>query len=133
LPAPAGAVTARRAVARAGSRVLGADLGDVLDVALVDPDLHTDPAEGGTGLEEAVVHVGAERVQGHAALAVELRAGHLGAAETAAALDLDAPGARLHRALHRLAHRTAEGDAGGQLLGHRLGDELRVQLRVLDL
>src|SRR5690606_24766985 len=88
-------------------------LGDVLDVALVDPDLHADTAEGRLGLEEAVVHVRAERVQGHAALAVELRAGHLGAAEAAAALDLDALGARLHRRLHALAHGAADWAASG--------------------
>src|SRR5690606_21798514 len=124
---------ARRAVARAGCGVLGADLGDVLDVALVDPDLHTDAAEGRLGLEEAVVHVRAERVQGHTALAVELRAGHLGAAETATALDLDALGAGLHGGLHALAHGPTEGDAGGELLGDGLGHQLSVHLGVLDL
>src|SRR3569833_573827 len=61
-------------------------------LTLVDPDLHADAAEGRTGLVEAVVVVRAERVQGHLALAVELRAGHLGAAQAAAALHLDALG-----------------------------------------
>src|SRR4029079_10216166 len=32
-------------------------------LALVDPDLHADPAEGGLGLVEAVVDVGPQRVQ----------------------------------------------------------------------
>src|SRR5690606_34288079 len=50
-------------------------------VALVDPHLDADAAERGAGLEEAVVDVGAEGVQRHAALAVELRPAHLGAAE----------------------------------------------------
>src|SRR5258707_723415 len=54
-------------------------------------------------------------------------------AQPATALDLDALGAALHRALDRLAHGTAECDAAGQLLGHALSDELRVDLRVLDL
>src|SRR5262249_37179079 len=70
-------------------------------LALVDPDLHADPAEGRTGLVEAVVDVGAERVQGHLALTVELRARHLGATEAAAALNLDPLGAALHGALDR--------------------------------
>ncbi len=72
-------------------------------------------------------------MQGHTALAVELRAGHLGAAEATAALDLDALGAGLHRALHALAHGTTEGDAGGELLGDGLGHQLSVHLGVLDL
>src|SRR5438270_3482453 len=79
------------------------------DVALVDPDLHADAAEGGPGLVDAVVDVRAERVQGHPALAVELRAAHLGAAEATRALHPDALDLRaaLGR-LHGLAHRAAE-------------------------
>src|SRR5579864_4516525 len=68
-------------------------------LALVDPDLHADPAEGGAGLVEAVVDVRAQRVQRHAALTVELRARHLRAAEAARALHPDPLGAALHRAL----------------------------------
>src|SRR4029078_6434291 len=80
-----------------------------------------------------VVDVGAEGVQGHAALAVELRAGHLGATEAAGALDPDALGTAAHRGLHRLAHRAAERHPAGELLGDPLGDQLRVDLGVLDL
>src|SRR5690606_36628466 len=102
-------------------------------LALVDPHLDADAAERRPGLVEAVVDVGPQRVQRDLALAVELRPRHLGAAETAAALDLDALGARLHRRLDRLAHRAAERDPAGQLLGHALRDELRVDLGVLHL
>src|SRR5581483_10549972 len=109
---------------------LGARAGDV---ALVDPDLHADAAEGGAGLEEPVVDVGAQRVQRDAALAVELRPRHLGAAETTRALDPDALRAGLGRALQRLAHRATERHAAGQLLGDALGDQLRVDLGVLHL
>src|SRR5215472_7340599 len=45
--------------------------------ALVDPDLDPDPAERRACLVEAVVDVGAQGVQRHAALAVELRPRHL--------------------------------------------------------
>src|SRR5580700_1984808 len=69
-------------------------------LALVDPDLHADPAEGRAGLVEAVVDVRAQRVQRHPALAVELRARHLRAAEAARALHPDALGAALHGGLH---------------------------------
>src|SRR5437868_3105565 len=87
-------------------------------LALVDPDLHADPAEGGAGLVEAVVDVRAQRVQRHPTFAVELRAAHLSTAEAARALHPDALGAALEGALHRLAHRAAEADAAGQLLGN---------------
>src|SRR5207244_7645255 len=50
------------------------------DLALVDPDLDADPAERRLGLGEAVVDVGADGVQGYAALGVGLRAAHLAAA-----------------------------------------------------
>src|SRR5205823_11232661 len=102
--------------------------------SLVDPGLHTDAAEGGTRLEEAVLDVGPQRVQRYPALAVELRAGHLGAAQAAGALHPDALHERvLHRRLHRLAHRPAEADPGRELLGDRLRNELRVRLRALHL
>ena len=67
------------------------------DLALVDPDLHADAAVGRLGLDEAVVDVGADRVQRHTALGVALRAAHLRAAETATALDLHAVRARADR------------------------------------
>src|SRR6188768_1747079 len=88
---------------------------------------------GGPGLVEAVVDVGTQRVQGHAALAVELRARHLGAVEAAGALDPDALGTGAHRGLHGLLHRAAELHAAGQLLGDALGNQLRVDLGLLDL
>src|SRR5690606_112690 len=135
--APARTLTARAALVPApgpgagrGGLTLGAG---GRGVALVDPHLHADPAEGGAGLVEAVVDVGAQRVRRHPALAVELRARHLGAAETARALHPDALRAALHRGLHRLPHGAAERDTAGQLLGHPLGDELRVDLGVLHL
>src|SRR4029453_10806396 len=60
------------------------------DVALVDPHLDADPAERRAGLVEAVVDVGPQRVQRDATLAVELGARHLGALQTAGALNPDA-------------------------------------------
>src|SRR5580692_3354050 len=102
-------------------------------LALVDPDLHADPAEGGAGLVEAVVDVRAQRVQRHPALAVELRARHLRAAEAAGALHPDALGAALHRALDRLAHGPPERNPAGQLLGDALRDQLGIGLGVTHL
>src|SRR5580658_857761 len=102
-------------------------------LALVDPDLHADPAEGSAGLVEAVVDVGPQRVQRDAALAVELRPRHLRAAQAARALDPDPLGAALHRALDRLAHGPPERHPAGQLLGDALRDQLGVDLGVLHL
>src|SRR5690349_8857223 len=124
--------------AAAGGTGAGSLLGLALgtgagDLALVDPDLDADATEGRAGLVEAVVDVGAEGVQGHAALAVELRARHLGAVETTRALDPDALGTGAHRGLHRLAHGATELHTARELLGDTLGDQLRVDLGVLDL
>src|SRR4051812_46866161 len=132
------AVGAGAATATAGGSGTGSGLGLTLgagarDLALVDPDLHADAAEGGLGLVEAVVDVGTQGVQGHAALAVELRARHLGAVEAARALDPDALGTGTHGGLDRLAHGATELHATRQLLGDTLGDQLSVDLGVLDL
>src|SRR6185369_5488882 len=103
------------------------------DLALVDPDLHTDAARGGARLDEAVVDVRPDRVERHAALVVGLAPAHLAAAETARALDLHAGCAGSDRARERALHRAAEGDAIRELLGDRLRDELRIELGALDL
>src|SRR5699024_5386249 len=102
-------------------------------VALVDPHLHADAAEGGAGLVEAVIDDRPQGVQRHAPLAVELAAAHLGAAETAGDGHTDALGAGTLRGLHALAHRPAERHASSELLGNALGDQLRIGLGVLDL
>src|ERR1700742_3057627 len=61
-------------------RVLGlVHVSRIQDLALEDPYLHADLAVGGGRLGEAVIDVGAQGVQGHAALAVLLAAGDLGA------------------------------------------------------
>src|ERR1019366_1867843 len=95
--------------------------------------LHTDAAEGGLGLAEAVVDVGPEGVQGHAAFAVRLLAGHLGTAQATGALDADPEGAGLLHRLDGSLHGPTEGDAAGQLVADPLGDEGGVQLGLLDL
>src|SRR5262245_39260594 len=96
------------------------------DLALEDPYLDAAGAVGGEGGGEAVVDVGAQRVQRHAALAVPLHARDLGAAQTPRAVDADAAGAEPHRRLHGALHRAAEGDAALELLGDRLRHQLGV-------
>src|SRR5271165_696558 len=102
-------------------------------LALVDPDLHANPAEGRAGLVKAVVDVRPQRVQRYASFAVELRARHLRPAQAPRALHPDPLGAALHGALDRLAHGAPERDPAGQLLGDALGDQLGVDLGVLHL
>src|SRR5215831_2945173 len=102
-------------------------------LALEDEDLDADRAVGGAGLREAVLDVGAQRVQGHAALAVPLGARDLGAVQAARAGDLDALGAEAHGVLHRALHGAAEHHALLELAGDRVGDELRIQLGLPDL
>ncbi len=98
-------------------------------VAVVDPHLHADDPERRLGLRRAVVDLGPERVQRDPAFAVPLAAGHLGAAEAAAALHPDALGAGAHRRLHGPAHGPAERHPAGQLLGHALREQGGVGLR----
>src|SRR5439155_9681073 len=98
--APA-AVAATAAGRRGWGR--GLELGQVLtavalghDLALVDPALDADAAERRSRLVEAVVDVGAQRVERDAAVGVTLGARHLGAAQPARDLDLHALGTRAH-------------------------------------
>src|SRR5690606_5855910 len=130
----AATLTARAAtaLARSGRGLLRGEL-LLGDVALVDPHLHADAAEGRAGLEEAVVDVRAQRVQRHTTLAVELRPAHLRAAEAAGDLHADALGTGALRGLDALAHGATERDAARELLGDALRDELRVRLGVLHL
>src|SRR3954466_2159772 len=71
------------------------------DLALEDPDLDAAGAVGGEAGGDAVIDVGAQRVQRHATFAVPFHARDLGTAETARAVDADAAGAEPHRRLHR--------------------------------
>src|SRR5882757_4373754 len=103
------------------------------DFALEDPDLDAAGAERGERGGHAVIDVGAQRVQGHAALAIPFHAGDFGAAETARAVDTNAFGAETHRRLHRALHGAAECDAALELLGDRFGDQRGVELRLADL
>src|SRR5262249_31210263 len=103
------------------------------DLALVDPDLDADAAGRGARLGEPVVDVGTDRVQRHASLRVLLGAAHLGAAQAARALNLDAGSAGADRGSERALHRAPERDTVLELLRDRLCDELGIELRPLDL
>src|SRR5476651_1878594 len=105
-----GAIDARRRALRRGlfgalvvrHRVMRHNL------ALEHPHLHTAGAEGGEGGRDAVVDVGAQRMQRHAAFAIPFHAGDLGAAQAARAIDADAAGAQAHGRLHGALHGATE-------------------------
>src|SRR5687768_9191433 len=103
----------------------------VENLAAVNPALDADHAVGRVRLGEAVVDVGAQRVQGEPALQVPLGAGDLRAVQAARDLDLDALPAEPEGLLDGLAHGAAEGDALLQLLRDLLGLKLRVELRLV--
>src|SRR5713101_4876098 len=102
------------------------------DFALENPDLDTAGAERGERGRDAIIDIGAQRVQRHAPLAIPFHARDFGAAETARAVDTNAFGAEAHRRLYRTLHRAAERDAALKLLGDRFGDQRGVELRFTD-
>src|SRR5688500_8989651 len=102
-------------------------------LALEDEDLDADGAVGRLGLREAVLDLGAQRMQRHPPFAVPLGAGDLGAVQAPGAGDLDALRAQAHGVLHRALHRAAEHHALLELAGDRVGDQLRVELGLPDL
>src|SRR5260370_13086063 len=91
------------------------------DFALEDPDLDAAGAERGERGRDAVIDVGAQRVQRHAAFAIPFHARDFGAAETARAVDTNAFGTKTHRRLHRPLHAAADPDPPPRLLRHRSG------------
>src|SRR5882757_947779 len=102
------------------------------DFALEDPDLDAASAECGERGGDAVIDIGAQRMQRHAAFAIPLHARDFSAAETARAVDTNAFGAETHRRLHRALHGAAERDAALELLRDRFGDQGGVELGLAD-
>src|SRR4051794_11231124 len=102
------------------------------DFALEDPDLDAAGAKRGERGRNAVIDIGAQRMQRHAALAIPFHARDFGAAETARTIDTDAFGAETHRRLHRALHGAAERNAALELLRNRFGDQGGVELRLAD-
>src|SRR5207237_10153998 len=87
-PAPVALATRRGRRGHVGEVGAGVALGH--DLALVDPALHADAPECRARLVEAVVDVGAHRVQRDAPVGVAFGARHLGPAEAPGDPHLDA-------------------------------------------
>ena len=98
--------------------------------ALVQPNFHADPAIRGVGLGKTIINVRADGLQRDGAVVVLFAAGDLGAAQTAANLDLDALGAQAHGAADAALHGAAEGDPALQLGGHVFSHQLSVHVRL---
>src|SRR3954449_7593160 len=126
-----GVATRARAVAFGHLLVLGHRI-VLQDFALEDPDLDAAGAEGGERSGDAIIDVGAQGVQRHAAFAIPFHARDFRAAEAARAVDTDAFGAKTHRRLHRALHGAAERNAALELLRDGFGDQGRVQFRLAD-
>src|SRR4030095_1330233 len=102
-------------------------------LAAEDPHPHADDPVRGAGLREAVVDVGAQRMQRHPPFAIPLGARDLGPAQPAGRLDAHALGAHAHGPGQRLLRRTREGDAAFELERDVLRDQLRVDVGPADL
>src|SRR5258707_4438456 len=114
LYASSGVATRTRIVAFSHLLVLGHRI-VLQDFALEDPDLDAAGAERGERGGNAIIDIGAQRMQRHAAFAIPFHARDFGAAEAARAVDADAFGAEAHRRLHRPLHGAAERDAALKL------------------
>src|SRR5260221_6027821 len=102
-------------------------------LTLVEPYLDADLAVGRVGFREAVVDVGAQRLQRQLTVQIPFGPGNFGAVQAAGDAHLDAARAEAQRRFDRLANRAAERHALFELHRHRLGDQLSVELRLLDL
>src|SRR2546422_183594 len=94
------------------------------DLSLVDPDFHADGAIGGAGLGDAVVDVGAQRVERKLPLEVPLGPGDLGPRQPARAPNPDSLRSETQGGLNGLLHGATEGHAPLDLQGHGLRDQL---------
>src|SRR5207302_3763400 len=80
---------------------------------------------------EAILDIGAQRVQRQTALQIPLGARDFVAVQSSADADFDAFAAEAQRRVHCLAHGAAEAHALFQLQRNRFRDQLRVQLRLM--
>src|SRR5689334_4949279 len=97
------------------------------------PNFHADHAVRRLGFGQAVVDVGAERVQRHATFAIPLRPRDLGAVQTTRHAHLDALGTDAHRVRDGTTHGAPELHAALELLRDAFGHQQRVELGFANL
>src|SRR5882724_6560498 len=98
-----GVATRPRSVALSHLLVLGHRI-VLKDFSLEDPDLDAAGAERGERGRNAIIDIGAQRVQRHPPFALPFFPRDSGATETARAVDTNALGAKTHCRLHRALH-----------------------------
>src|SRR5471032_2946561 len=138
VPATVGAsitpvVTAARFAARLRLGEQSAALGEVQNLALVQPGLNPDHAVSSVRFGKTVVDIRAQRVQRKLALQIPFAARDFGAVETAGNPHLNALAAETQRRIHGLAHRPPERYALFQLERNRLRHQLRIELGLVNL
>ena len=103
------------------------------DFALEDPNLDAAGAIGRMGRSDAIINVGAQRMQRHTALAIPFEASDFRAAKATRTIDPNSLGAESYRRLHGPLHRPTKRDAPLELLSDQIGDERRFNLRLANL
>src|SRR4029453_13258147 len=115
-PSAAGAAAAAIARALAAGVPVAGAIALRHDLPVVVPALDADPPGRGARLVEAVVDVGAKRVQRDAPVGVALGPSHLGAPHPSGDLDLHPLRAGAHRRRQGALHRAPERDPVLELL-----------------
>ena len=103
------------------------------DFALEHPDLDATGAVGRECRCGAVIDIGAQRMQRHAALTVPFDTRDFRTAQATRAVDADTLGAQPHGRLYGALHGAPEGDAALELLGNRFGDQCGIDLGLAHL
>src|SRR5580704_14705947 len=121
----------KRPGGRGSRRALVPALLLLVDIAAIDPGLHADDPVSRVRLGEAIVDVGAQRMQRQTTLQVPLRTSNFVAVQAARYADLDPLAAEAQRGVHTLTHSPAEAHTLLQLEGDILAHQLSVELRLV--
>src|SRR5262249_15836894 len=103
------------------------------NLTFVDPHLHPDYAVGSTRFAEAILDIGAKRVQRKAALQVPLGAGDFISIQTAGDANLNPLATEAQSGVDSFAHGATKAHALFKLQRNRFRDQLRVELRLVHL
>ncbi len=100
------------------------------DLTLEHPYLDAADTIGGEGRTFAIIDLGTQRMQRHAAFTIPFGTRDLSTTKTAGTVDPNALCAKTHGRLHGALHSTTEADPALQLLGNILGNQLGIDFRL---
>ena len=123
--------TTARLLLRIG--VLGSEITLAIYFTTADPYLYSDNTDFGVSLNESIVNVGTEGVEGSAAFLEHFRASHFSAVETTGDLDLDTFGTGTHGGCNSHLYSATIGDFTLDLTGDVGGYDLSVEFGTLYL